>query len=133
MRALAVLGIFAATVAAEPMKPVVASFAGVTRVLGHARLLTRGSQQVIIVTEAVMGCDDQKIPPQVDYSIIVALHDRDVRFVAFKTKTGIASGRGRVDVVPTRDRASIGTLEVAGANVEAHGAFDLVVCPPDNR
>jgi hypothetical protein len=131
MRAPAILGILAATAAAEPLKPVVATFGSVTRVLPHGRLFTRGTQKILILTEASLGCGDQRMPPPPDYSIIAALGDERVSFIAFRTKTGSTMiAKGHIEVVPARDRATIGTIDVTGGG-EAHGAFDLIVCPPD--
>ena len=130
MRALAILGILGANATAEPLKPVVAKFGSVTRVLPHGRLLTRGTQKILVLTEAALGCGDQRMPPPPDYSIIAALHDGSVSFIAFRTKTGSTMiAQGRIDLVPVRDRATVGTIDVTGGG-EAHGAFDLIVCPP---
>jgi hypothetical protein len=130
MRALAILGILVASAAAEPLKAVVARFGSVTRVLPHGRLFTRGTQKILVLTEDALGCGDQRMPPPPDYSIIAALRDETVSFIAFRTKTGSTIGHGQIDVVPVRDRATVGTIDVTGGG-EAHGAFDLIVCQPD--
>jgi len=132
MRALAILGILVATAAAEPLKPVVARFGSVTRVLPHGRLLMRGHQQILVLTEDALGCGDQRMPPPPDYSIIASLRDDQLSFIAFRTKTGSMIGQGHIDVVPAHDRATIGTIDVTGGG-EAHGAFDLIVCRADKE
>ena len=131
MRALAILGILVATAAAEPLKPVVATFGSVTRVLPHARLLTRGRTRIIVLTEAALGCGDQRLPPPPDYAIIAVLRDDSISFIAFRMKGSSNIAQGRIDFVPVRDRATLGTIDVTTGGGEAHGAFDLIVCPAD--
>jgi len=130
MRALAILGILVATATAEPPKPVVATFGTVTRVLPHGRLITRGRTQILVLTEAALGCGDQRIPPPPDYAIIAVLRDEVISFIAFRSRVSNSMAQGRVDVVPVRDRATLGTIDATGGG-EAHGAFDLIVCPPE--
>jgi hypothetical protein len=134
MRALAIVGLLAATVAAEPMKPVVAQFGDVTRVLPHGRLMMVSHQRVLVLTEHVLDCDSTQFILKTDYSLIVVFAPRsdDIQFVAFKSKSDNTMGRGSVAMIAARDRASLGTIDVSsnqpGRNAEAHGAFDLVVC-----
>jgi hypothetical protein len=135
MRALAIVGLLAATAGAEPMKAVVARFGDVTRVLPHGRLMMVSRQRVLVLTEDVLECDSTQFMPKTDYSIIVvfARNSDDIQFVAFKSKTVNTMGRGSVGLIATRDRASLGTIDVSSSTpdrtAEAHGAFDLVVCP----